>query len=95
MTVIRDSTLIDRTPQEAFDHFVDIRNELEWNSDAVSMVKLTDGPIGTGTRSQAEWRTSGHIELTCVRYDRPVRSVHVNARLALERRLARKSRVAR
>jgi hypothetical protein len=78
MAVISNSTLIECSPEEAFDYFVDIRNELEWNSDAVSMEKLTDGPIGKGTRFRAKWKSSKHIEVECVEYDRPVRWVHVN-----------------
>lgn len=78
MAVISNSTLINCSPEEAFDYFVDIRNELEWNSDAVSMEKLTDGPIGKGTLFRAKWKTSKHIEVECVEYDRPVRWVHVN-----------------
>jgi hypothetical protein len=78
MTVISNSTVIRCSPEEAFDYFVDIRNELEWNPDAVSMEKLTDGPLGVGTRFRAKWRTSKHIEVECVEYDRPHRWVNVN-----------------
>lgn len=78
MTVISNSTVITCSPEEAFDYFVDIRNELEWSSDAVSMEKLTDGPVGKGTRFRAKWKTSKQIEVECVEYDRPVRWAHVN-----------------
>ena len=61
MAVINNSTLINCTPAEAFDYFVDIRNELEWNPDAVSMVKLTDGPVRQGTRFLAKWKSSTQI----------------------------------
>ena len=29
------------------------------------MTKLTDGPIGVGTRMAARWTVSGQIELEC------------------------------
>jgi hypothetical protein len=78
MAVINNSTLINCTPAEAFDYFVDIRNELEWNPDAVSMVMLTDGPVRQGTRFLAKWKSSTQIEVECVEFDRPHRWVHLN-----------------
>lgn len=78
VAVISNSTLINCTPEEAFDYFVDIRNELEWNPDAVSMEKLTDGPVGKGTKFRAKWKSSMQIEVECVEFDRPHRFVAVN-----------------
>ena len=71
MAVIENSVQIDRSPDDVFDYLVDLRNELEWNPDAQSMKKLTDGAIGVGTRFLAKWKQSGLIEVECIRFERP------------------------
>jgi uncharacterized protein YndB with AHSA1/START domain len=78
MTVIESSTLIKRRPEDVFDYLVDLRNELEWNPGVVSMEKLTDGPIGVGTRYVAKWKQSQRIEVECVAFDRPHRWTYTN-----------------
>jgi hypothetical protein len=79
MAVIRNQTMLACTPERAFDYCVDIRNELEWNPTAVSMEKLTDGPIGLGTTFLARWKGApSALEVECTEFDRPRRWVHVN-----------------
>jgi hypothetical protein len=39
-----------------FDYCSDNRNELEWNPSAISIEKLTDGPVGLGTKYLARWK---------------------------------------
>jgi hypothetical protein len=79
MAVITNQTTVACTPEELFDYCVDIRNELEWNPTAVSMEKLTDGPIGVGTRFLARWKGApSAIEVECLEFDRPRRWVHDN-----------------
>jgi uncharacterized protein YndB with AHSA1/START domain len=78
MAVIESSTLIKRSPEDVFDYLVDLRNELEWNPSVVSMKKLTDGPIGVGTRYLAKWKQSQRIEVECVAFDRPHRWTYTN-----------------
>ena len=79
MTAITNTVLIDRKPEEVFDYCVDLRNELEWNPDAQSMDKVTDGPLGVGTRFLAKWKTAHRpIEVTCTAFDRPSTWTHVN-----------------
>ena len=64
MTVISNSVEIRCTPEEAFDYLSDHRNELEWNPGIESIGKLTDGPVGLGTKylrsvrdfARKEWR---------------------------------------
>ena len=68
---IRNSVLINRPIGEVFDFAVDTRNEFKWNPKVRAMTKLTDGPIGLGTRMAARWTMSGHIELECTEYERP------------------------
>lgn len=71
MAVIENRVQIDCSPEDVFDYLVDLRNELEWNPDAQSMEKLSDGPIGVGTRFLAKWKQSQLIEVECTRFDRP------------------------
>jgi uncharacterized protein YndB with AHSA1/START domain len=78
MTLIRNTTLINRPIEEVFDFAVDTRNEFKWNPKVRTMTKLTDGPIGLGTRMAAKWTMSGHIELVCTEYERPYRWAWVN-----------------
>ena len=78
MTLIRNTTLINRPIEEVFDFAVDTRNEFKWNPKVRAMTKLTDGPIGLGTRMAAKWTMSGHIELECTEYERPYRWTWAN-----------------
>jgi len=71
MAVIENSVWIDRSPEDVFDYLVDMRNELEWNPDAQSMEKITEGPIGVGTKFLGKWKQSGLIEAECTKFDRP------------------------
>jgi hypothetical protein len=78
VAIIRSETTIARPIDEVFDFGVDLRNELEWNPKVQSMVKLTDGPIGVGTRMSGKWTKSKQIELECTRFERPHRWTWVN-----------------
>lgn len=71
MAVLENSVEIARPPEEVFDALVDLRNELVWNPDVVSMEKITDGPIGVGTRFRAKWKQSKTVIVECTKYDRP------------------------
>jgi uncharacterized protein YndB with AHSA1/START domain len=78
MAVIENSVQIDRSPEEVFDYLVDLRNELEWNPDVQSMAKITDGPIGVGTKFLAKWKQSKLIEVECIRFEPPYRWAYSN-----------------
>jgi hypothetical protein len=78
MTVIRSQTTIARPIDEVFDFCVDLRNELDWNPKVQSMVKLTDGPIGVGTRMSGKWTKSKQVELECTEFERPHRWTWIN-----------------
>lgn len=71
MPVIKNSVLIHCSPEEAFDYLSDLRAELEWNPACKAMEKLTDGPVGVGTRYRAKWTGSPCIEVETLAYDRP------------------------
>ncbi len=71
MTVIRNSVILPCTPEEAFDYLPDLRNELEWNPECKSMEKITDGPVGLGTKFRAQWTGSPVVEVEIVEYQPP------------------------
>ncbi|WP_129670054.1 SRPBCC family protein [Phytoactinopolyspora endophytica] len=79
MAVITNQTLIACSPEEVFDYASDNRNELEWNPYAISVEKITDGPVGLGTRYLARWKGApSALEVECVEFDRPRRWAVVN-----------------
>lgn len=78
MAVIENNVQIDRSPEEVFDYLVDLRNELEWNPDVQSMAKITDDPIGVGTKFLAKWKQSKLIEVECIPFERPYRWAYSN-----------------
>lgn len=79
MTIIENHTIVACPPEDLFDYCVDIRNELEWNPTARSMEKLTDGPIGVGTRFRARWKGApSAVEVSCLEFERPHGWVHDN-----------------
>lgn len=71
MTVIHNSVIIRCTPEQAFDYLSDHRAELEWNPKCEVMEKLTEGPVGQGTRYRAKWKGAPYVELETVHFDRP------------------------
>jgi hypothetical protein len=71
MAVISHSAVIRCTPEEAFDYLSDHRSELEWNPICEAMEKITDGPVGAGTRFRAKWKGSPLVELELTYFERP------------------------
>src|SRR5687767_2706601 len=81
MTVIENSVQIDRPSEAVFDYLVDLCNELEWNPDVQSMERITDGPIGVGTKFLAKWKQSVLIEVECTRFEPHYRWTYSNGGL--------------
>lgn len=71
MPVIRNSVVLRDSPERVFEYLSDLRGELEWNPKCRSMEKLTEGPVGVGTRYRAKWKGSPVIDLETVAFDRP------------------------
>src|SRR5512133_442209 len=67
----RTETVIRRSPEEVFDYCSDLRSELQWNPKVKYVEKLTDGPVGVGTRYRARWANSGPTTVEVVAFDRP------------------------
>jgi hypothetical protein len=69
--VIRNSVTLHCSPELAFDYLSDLRAELEWNPKCESMEKLTEGPVGLGTRYRGKWKSSPYVELETMAFERP------------------------
>jgi hypothetical protein len=63
----------DHPPEQLFDMMADIRNEPKWQQDVRSVEKVTDGPVGQGTRFRASYKGLGDMDVEITEYDRPAR----------------------
>ena len=74
VTRIRGSIEIARPVEEVFDTVADLRNEPRYNTKMTGVVKLTDGPIGAGTRFEATVESRGRplpVTVEYTAFDRP------------------------
>lgn len=69
--VIENTVEIARSREHVFDYLADQGNEIHWNPDCVAMEKLTDGPVGVGTRFRAKWKQGPVIFTEVTAYERP------------------------
>lgn len=69
--VVEAEVDIRRPPEEVFDYCSDHRHEPEWNPVMTRIEKLTDGPVGAGTRYAAEFAKAPPMVMQCTRYERP------------------------
>jgi hypothetical protein len=69
--VIEHAVEIRRSPEDVFDYCTDLRREPEWNPRTRRIEKLTDGPIGLGTRYLGEWIKGDPMTIEFVRFQRP------------------------
>lgn len=63
---------IGRSPEDVFDYCSDHAHESEWNIKMTGIEKLTDGPVGVGTRYRMEFASGPPVISECVRFERPV-----------------------
>jgi uncharacterized protein YndB with AHSA1/START domain len=76
MTHITGEVTIHAPVDEVFDMVADERHEPRYNPRIVRAEKVSEGPVGTGTRFVAEPKsmgTRGEMTLTILEYDRPHR----------------------
>ena len=69
------SSVVSRTPEEAFDFLVHLENEAAWNPWAKKAVRVTDGEVREGTVYRATYKRFGELEVSITGYDRPRRFV--------------------
>jgi carbon monoxide dehydrogenase subunit G len=62
---------LNQSPEEAFDFFVDFRNEPAWNPDCLAVEKTSTGPIGVGTTFVGKMKRIGRSESEIVALERP------------------------
>ena len=78
--LIENEVDIRRPAEDVFDYASDHMREPEWNPAIRSIRKLTDGPVGRGTRYEMEFVPGNPMVATCDRFDRP-RSWEVSGRV--------------
>jgi hypothetical protein len=74
MGAVEGSVEIAESPDLVFMVCSDFENELRWNPKAQKAVKVTEGPIGVGTRYQAKWRGTPQVEVECLAFDAATRT---------------------
>lgn len=78
MAHVTGSILIDRPIEVVFDYVADQTREPEYNPEMLSSVRLTDGPIGVGTKFHAVMRSEKRelpMDIEVTEYQRPHRIV--------------------
>ncbi len=72
---IETSSIVTRSPEEAFDFLVNLENEPRWNPWAIKAVKLSEGPVHEGTVFRATYKRFGELEVKITGFERPKRFV--------------------
>jgi uncharacterized membrane protein len=70
--VVESAIDIARSAEDVFDYCTDLTREPEWNPKARRVEKVTDGPIGLGTRYEAEFLKGSPMTIELVRFERTV-----------------------
>jgi hypothetical protein len=71
VAVIECEADIARSPEDVFDYCSDPMNEPRWNVKMKGVEKLTDGPLGIGTRYRMDFVSGPPVMSECVRLERP------------------------
>lgn len=58
MVDVSTSITINRRPEDVFAYVTDVTNDPAWHTDALEARKLTEGPIGLGTRWHVRFKPS-------------------------------------
>lgn len=70
--VVENAIVIARSAEDVFDYWVDLAREPEWNPKARRVEKVSDGPIGLGTRFEGEYLKGDTMTIEYVRFERPL-----------------------
>jgi uncharacterized protein YndB with AHSA1/START domain len=71
--VVEAEVDIRRSPEDVFDYCSDPSNEPEWNPMMKRIAKLTDGPVGVGTRYTTEFVSGPAMVVECIGHERTTR----------------------
>jgi uncharacterized protein YndB with AHSA1/START domain len=71
LAVIEAEADIHRSAEAVFDYCSDHAHEPEWNIKMKHVAKLTDAPIGVGTRYWMQFTSAPSVISECVRFERP------------------------
>jgi hypothetical protein len=72
VAVVENTIEIARSAEDVFDYWVDLAREPEWNPKARRVEKVTDGPVGLGTRFEGEYLKGERMTIEYVRFERPL-----------------------
>jgi uncharacterized protein YndB with AHSA1/START domain len=72
VAVVENTIEIARSAEDVFDYWVDLAREPEWNPKAKRVEKVTDGPVGLGTRFEGEYLRGDTMTIEYVRFERPL-----------------------
>lgn len=73
MATLHNTIDINQPAEHVFWYCSDLCNEVDWNPDITSVERVTDGPVGLGTRYRARWaRGGGPMVVEYVRFEPPV-----------------------
>jgi uncharacterized protein YndB with AHSA1/START domain len=72
LAVVENAIDIARSPGDVFDYCTDLTREPEWNPKAKRVEKVTEGPIGRGTRYEAEFLRGNPMTIELVRFEPPL-----------------------
>jgi len=70
LVVVEAAVDIKRSPEDVFDFCSDPSHEPEWNPMMKRIVKVTDGPVGVGSRFTTELAKGPAMVLECIGYER-------------------------
>ena len=70
-SIIENEIDIRRSPEVVFDYCSDHTREPEWNPKMRYIKKLSEGPMGVGTRYEMEFVPGRPMIAECVRFERP------------------------
>ena len=77
MPIIRISQVIDRPARDVFEVIADVANLARWNPTIKSARKLSDGPVGEGTRFEMELDGFGAVPHTLEEFQEGTRARYV------------------
>lgn len=70
-TLIQNTFEVGAPPERAFELLSNLANEPTWNPTCKLAEKITDGPVGVGTKYRAQWKGGPVVEVEISTFDAP------------------------